>query len=110
MAYGDAEDISSGAEQPVDFHHERENEAAALLAALVAFSRDAILSCSPQGIIQSWNDGAQRLFGWSSADAVGRSVMFLVTEAGAGAINMMRAIKHALDPQNIMNPGKIFKY
>ncbi len=35
---------------------------------------------------------------------------FLVTEAGAGAINMMRAIKHALDPQNIMNPGKIFKY
>ena len=82
MAYGDAEDISSGAEQPVDFHHERENEAAALLAALVAFSRDAILSCSPQGIIQSWNDGAQRLFGWSSADAVGRSVMFLVTEAG----------------------------
>ena len=35
---------------------------------------------------------------------------FLITEAGAGAIAMMRAIKHALDPQNIMNPGKIFKF
>ena len=33
---------------------------------------------------------------------------FLVTEAGAGAVDMMRTIKRALDPQNIMNPGKIF--
>lgn len=33
---------------------------------------------------------------------------FLVTEAGDGAVNMMRTIKRALDPQNIMNPGKIF--
>jgi D-lactate dehydrogenase (cytochrome) len=33
---------------------------------------------------------------------------FLVTEAGAGAIDMMRTIKRALDPKNIMNPGKIF--
>ena len=33
---------------------------------------------------------------------------FLVTEAGAGAVNMMRTIKQALDPKNIMNPGKIF--
>jgi D-lactate dehydrogenase (cytochrome) len=33
---------------------------------------------------------------------------FLVTEAGSGAIEMMRTIKRALDPKNIMNPGKIF--
>jgi len=33
---------------------------------------------------------------------------FLVTEAGNGAVDMMRAIKRALDPQNILNPGKIF--
>ncbi len=33
---------------------------------------------------------------------------FLVTEAGAGAVDMMRTIKRALDPRNIMNPGKIF--
>ena len=30
------------------------------------------------------------------------------TEAGAGAVDMMRTIKRALDPKNIMNPGKIF--
>src|SRR5450830_70908 len=34
---------------------------------------------------------------------------FLVTETGAGAVDMMRSIKKALDPKNIMNPGKIFK-
>ena len=33
---------------------------------------------------------------------------FLVDEAGAGAVEMMRMIKRALDPKNIMNPGKIF--
>jgi D-lactate dehydrogenase (cytochrome) len=33
---------------------------------------------------------------------------FLVDEAGAGAVAMMRALKRALDPKNIMNPGKIF--
>lgn len=33
---------------------------------------------------------------------------FLVTEAGAGAVQVMRTIKQALDPKNIMNPGKIF--
>ncbi|MBL8389828.1 MAG: FAD-binding protein [Hydrogenophaga sp.] len=33
---------------------------------------------------------------------------FLRTEAGDGAIDMMRSIKQALDPDNILNPGKIF--
>ena len=33
---------------------------------------------------------------------------FLLTEAGSGAVAMMRTIKQALDPHNIMNPGKIF--
>jgi D-lactate dehydrogenase (cytochrome) len=33
---------------------------------------------------------------------------FLLDEAGAGAVAMMRQIKQALDPHNIMNPGKIF--
>jgi D-lactate dehydrogenase (cytochrome) len=33
---------------------------------------------------------------------------FLVDEAGAGAVAMMRSLKRALDPKNIMNPGKIF--
>jgi len=33
---------------------------------------------------------------------------FLVDETGAGAVDAMRTIKRALDPKNILNPGKIF--
>ena len=33
---------------------------------------------------------------------------YLLDEAGAGAVDMMRSIKRALDPRNIMNPGKVF--
>ena len=35
---------------------------------------------------------------------------FLRDEAGDGAMAMMRTIKHALDPDNIMNPGKVFAW
>ena len=35
---------------------------------------------------------------------------YLLDEAGAGAVAMMRSVKHALDPKNIMNPGKIFAF
>ncbi|MFZ2987565.1 FAD-binding oxidoreductase [Ideonella sp.] len=34
---------------------------------------------------------------------------FLIEEAGAGAVAMMRSLKQALDPHNILNPGKIFQ-
>jgi len=35
---------------------------------------------------------------------------FLAEEAGDDAIELMRRIKHALDPDNIMNPGKVFRF
>ena len=52
----------------------------ALLAALISFSRDAIVSTSPQGVIQTWNDGAQRLLGWTAPDAVGQPMLTLLTD------------------------------
>jgi D-lactate dehydrogenase (cytochrome) len=33
---------------------------------------------------------------------------FLIDETGAGAVEMMKMLKRALDPRNILNPGKIF--
>ena len=55
---------------------------------------------------------ALRLGGTCSGEhGVGLHKMdFLIDEAGAGAVNMMRTIKRALDPLNILNPGKIFTF
>ena len=34
---------------------------------------------------------------------------FLLDETGAGSVELMRTLKRALDPKNILNPGKIFR-
>jgi PAS domain S-box-containing protein len=56
----------------------REEETRSLLAAIVAASDDAIVAKTLDGIILSWNQGAQRIFGYSPAEAVGRSVDLII--------------------------------
>ena len=72
--------MTSTSIQPDQPHTQAKRDSEALLAALISFSRDAIVSTSPQGVIQTWNDGAQRLLGWKTQDAMGQPMLTLVTD------------------------------
>ena len=55
----------------------RASETTQRMAAIVESSEDAIYSASPEGLITSWNRGAEILYGYSANDAIGRHVSML---------------------------------
>jgi PAS domain S-box-containing protein len=57
-----------------------EEHARVLLAAIVESSDDAIVSKTLDGVITSWNSGAERMFGWPAPMAIGKHITLIVPE------------------------------
>ena len=63
-------------------------------SAIVQSSNDAIVSRAPDGTIQSWNAAAERMFGWSAQEALGKPITIIVPPERSG--EMRPLIKRVL--------------
>ncbi len=52
----------------------------ARLAAIIAYSDDAIVSKDLDGIVQTWNRSAERIFGYTAGEMIGRSITTIIPE------------------------------
>src|SRR6266853_444701 len=67
----------------VNFFHDitermRAERTTGLMAAIVNSSVDAVISKNLDGIISAWNEGAQRIFGYSAEEAIGHRITMLI--------------------------------
>jgi PAS domain S-box-containing protein len=59
---------------------ERDHEVRERLAAIIDSSDDAIVAKTLDGVITAWNRGAERIFGYTAAEAVGRHILLIIPE------------------------------
>ena len=87
----------------------RDSEALRRLVVMVRDSRDAIIVQDLAGRITAWNPGAERLYGWSEAEALERSYRSLMVESEAGqamAELRLRAEDGRFEPLQQARTGK----
>src|SRR5262245_38824836 len=87
----------------------RADDVEARLAAIVEYTDDAIVSTSMDDTITSWNRAAERMFGYSAAEAIGQPIALIVPTDLASeeheALERMRA-GQAIDPRDTVRRRK----
>jgi two-component system, cell cycle sensor histidine kinase and response regulator CckA len=65
------------------------------LVAVVESSHDAIISLTPEGIVLSWNHGAERIYGYPAAETVGRSILFTSPpDRATETLMLLKGVQH----------------
>ena len=77
--FDDQGTLTGGINMLVDITERRQQAlTAARLAAIVESSDDAIVAKDLNGVVQSWNRGAERIFGFTAEEAVGTSIAIII--------------------------------
>ena len=92
----------------------RADEARSLLVSLIESTNDAVLAMDLDGTIISWNNGAERIYGYSSAEIIGKTVDSLVPESRHDEIRAIlesikggRSISH-FESERTSKSGTVF--
>jgi PAS domain S-box-containing protein len=89
-------------------------EAAQRMAAIVESSDDAIIASTLEGTITSWNPAAERMYGYSSKEIVGRSIQLVVpkdrSDEVSDILEQLKVVRHVaqLETEHVRKDGSVF--
>jgi putative two-component system response regulator len=101
--------------EPRDADGSAELQRALELATLTECASDAVVGMSPTGVITSWSEGAEQLYGYSRAEAVGKPITMLTPsdradEAGAISERLAKGDRiESLETERLAKDGRLLK-
>jgi putative two-component system response regulator len=101
--------------QPAAQQDPSEPERALELLSLIESASDAVVAVSPDGLLTSWSEGAERLFGYTREEIVGKSVLLLSPRDGArqarALLDAVQAGKRVerVEAERIGKDGRVLK-
>jgi PAS domain S-box-containing protein len=87
-------------------------DAQKFLASIVEHAEDSIIGCTPDGTIESWNQAAEKLFGYRAEEIIGQNIVTLAIDEAIPAVNaVIQRMKrgeavHPFDGSGVTKDGR----